>query len=89
MRRAAKTDGNQHQIVQALRAVGAKVVYIKEPVDLLVGFRKRNILLEVKDVNGRLTKAQEEFLQTWPGEAWIVQNEYQALEAVVGKEAMK
>ena len=89
MRRAAKADGNQHQIVKALKAIGAKVYYIKEPVDLLVGYRGKNSLLEVKDIHGRLTKAQEEFMQTWPGQAWIVQSVDQALEAIIGKEHLK
>lgn len=89
MRRAAKADGNQREIVNALKAIGARVYYIKEPVDLLVGYRGKNCLLEVKDIHGRLTKAQEEFMQTWPGEAWIVQTVNQAMEAVLGKDVMR
>lgn len=88
MRRAAKTDSTQAPIVEALRKIGAKVYYIKEPVDLVVGFRKRNILMEVKDVNGTLTKGQEEFIATWPGEVHIVRSIGEALTAVLGKKAM-
>lgn len=85
MRRAAKADANQRQIVAALRQIGADVYYIKEPVDLMCGFRGRTIALEVKDAKrGRLTKAQEEFFQTYRGEAYIVQDVGQALKAVMG-----
>ena len=86
MRRAAKADANQRQIVAALRQIGADVYDIKKPVDLAVGFRGRTVLLEVKNVDGRnrLTKAQEEFFQTYRGEAYIVQDVSQALKAVMG-----
>lgn len=83
MRRAARIDSNQRQIVSALRQIGASVYYIKEPVDLAVGFRKRTVLLEVKSDGGRLTKSQAEFFQTYSGEAYIVQDVGQALKAVM------
>lgn len=84
--RARKVDANQRQIVRALRQIGASVYEIKEPVDLLVGFRKRSIALEVKNVDGRnrLTKQQQEFFATFAGEAYIVQDVQQALKAVMG-----
>lgn len=88
MRRAAKRDANERPIVEALRRIGAMVERLNEPVDLVVGFRGRTVLLEVKDSGGTLTKAQAEFFARWPGEAYIVQNVAQAMEAVVGKEAM-
>lgn len=69
--------------MSALRQIGASVYYIKEPVDLAVGFRNRTVLLEVKADKGRLTKAQEEFFQTYRGEAYIVQDVGQALKAVM------
>jgi GTPase len=90
MRHAARTDAVQKEIIKALRAIGARVVYIKEPVDLLVGFRGATHLMEVKESGGRLTKQQEDFLTTWNGgSAWIVQTPSQAIEAVIGKEAMR
>ena len=89
MRNAARTDAVQGPIVRALEAVGARVYYIKLPVDLLVGFRGRNILLECKSPNGRLTKDQEKFKATWNGEVHVVQTPEEALAAVLGKEVMK
>lgn len=89
MRRAAKRDANERPIIEALRRIGASVVVMKEPVDLLIGWKGRTIALEVKDIGGRLTKAQEEFFAYFGGEAYVVQNIQQAMEAVLGKEAMR
>lgn len=84
MRRAAKTDAVQRQIVAALRQIGADVFYIKEPVDLMCGFKGRTIAIECKDPkHGKLTKRQEEFFQTYRGEAYIVHDVGQALKAVM------
>lgn len=69
MRRAAKTDANQQAIVERLRAIGARVFYVKEPVDLLVGYRNATVLLECKAPGGRITKAQAEFIAQWNGGA--------------------
>lgn len=76
MRRAAKIDANQEEIVKALRAVGATVQSLaaigKGCPDLLVGFRNGSFLLEVKD--GRkppsareLTDDQIEWHINWRG----------------------
>lgn len=76
MRRAAKVDRNQAEIVQALRKVGASVqslAAVGEGVpDLLVGWRGMNLLIEVKDGNkppsGRkLTPDQEAWHDAWAG----------------------
>ena len=48
LRRAKRTDLNQAEIVQALRSAGARVWILGQPLDLLVGFRGRLVLLEVK-----------------------------------------
>lgn len=83
--RARKVDRNQAEIVQALRAIGASVHVIEEPVDLMVGWRKRTIALEVKNGNWRLTPQQEKFFRDYEGEAYLVENVNQALMAVTGK----
>ncbi len=53
MRRAARIDANQREIVATLRSVGALVILLsaigKGVPDLLVGFRGVWTLLEVKD----------------------------------------
>lgn len=89
MRRAAKVDANQSAVVKALKAIGCSVHYIKEPVDLAVGFRKRSVLMEVKnpDEDWKLTPQQEKFFAEWNGEAYIVEDEGQAIRAILGKTA--
>lgn len=84
MRRAAKIDANQPEIVEAMRKVGATVYYIKEPVDLLVGYRKRTIAMEVKNPGGdwKLTPQQEVFFRDFAGEAYIVESVHEALLAL-------
>ncbi len=78
MRRAARRDDNETEIVKALRKAGAYVVFIDEPCDLLVGFQSRTILLEVKDGNKppsarKLTPNEQKFHDEWTGgELYIV-----------------
>lgn len=85
MRRAAKIDANQHELVEALKRIGARCYFIGKPLDLLVGFRGRNILLEVKNAEGkdRLTREQEEFISTWNGELHVCRTVDEAIDAVV------
>ena len=58
MRRDAKVDQNQQEIITALRQIGASVYPLhfagKGCPDLLVGFRGRNYLIFVKTERGRL-----------------------------------
>ena len=90
MRRAAKTDGNQAAIVQALRKVGVAVEIIGKPLDLLVCVRGRTALVEVKNPDGsdRFTSEQVQFLGSWPGEAHIVRSVDDALRALLGNDAI-
>jgi len=68
MRRAARVDANQEQIVSVLRAAGAVVWIIGLPVDLLVGYKNHTFLVEVKtDSKKRLTKLQADFFENWCG----------------------
>jgi hypothetical protein len=68
MRRAARVDANQEQIVSVLRAAGAVVWIIGLPVDLLVGYKNHTFLVEIKDGSKkRLTKLQADFFESWCG----------------------
>jgi hypothetical protein len=68
MRRAARVDANQEQIVSVLRSAGAVVWIIGLPVDLLVGYKNHTFLVEIKtDSKKRLTKLQTDFFQNWCG----------------------
>jgi hypothetical protein len=82
----AAVDHNQSAIVDALRKVGAKVEIIRKPLDLLVGFNRRTYILEVKQVKGRISQGQEDFIREWPGDiACVVRSASEAL-AVIGCE---
>ena len=68
MRYAARVDENQAAIVKALRDPGAYVWIIGLPVDLLVGYKDRTLLMEVKTTSKkRLTGLQADFFEKWTG----------------------
>jgi hypothetical protein len=74
-------DSNQIEIVSALRQAGATVAILSNVgggiPDLLVGWRGINLLLEVKNLDGRgkrLTPAESEFMDTWRGQVAIVED---------------
>jgi hypothetical protein len=75
MRRAARVDANQEQIVSAMRACGATVRIVTQGdglPDLLVGYRGYTILMEVKDGRKppsarRLTEEEQKFFENWTG----------------------
>jgi hypothetical protein len=88
MRHAARTDASQAEVVKALRAIGAQVYYVKLPLDLLVAYRSRTFLVEVKEDGGRMTKEQSEFLAVWTGEAHVVRSPEEAVRVAIGERAM-
>ena len=52
MRRAAKVDVNQPEIVKCLRAMGAHVLHthqLKNAFDILVGYHGNLYIMEIKD----------------------------------------
>lgn len=68
MRKAARVDSNQEQIVSALRAAGAYVWIIGLPLDILVGYKNHTWLMEIKtDHKKKLTKLQRDFFENWIG----------------------
>src|SRR5258708_2970350 len=85
MRRAAKGDDNRHELVEAMKRIGARVYPIGKPLDYLVTFRKRTLLIEIKNPDGRnrLTKEQEDFIAGWDGEIHICRSVEEAVSVVV------
>lgn len=83
-----KTDKNQQEIMDALRKVGASVSSLHTVgcgiPDLLVGYRGRNYLIEVKTDKGKITPAQIEFHGSWRGEVHIVRSVDDAIRVVQG-----
>lgn len=91
MRRAAKVDANQEQVVAALRYAGAQVQSLaaigKGVPDLLCSFRGNLFLLEVKDGSKspsrqKLTADQQTWHQTWGAVIEVVNSPEQALRAI-------
>ena len=65
---AKKRDANEPEIVEALEGIGA-TVYRLDMFDLLVGYRGKTHLIEVKNPTGKnkLTEAQIAFIEKWKG----------------------
>lgn len=83
-----KTDQNQKEIVKALRQIGASV-FNTAPLgkgfpDLVIGYRRKNYLIEVKTEKGKLTPHEEEFFNTWNGEVSLVRNIEDAIRVING-----
>jgi len=86
MRWAAKTDANQAEIVAALRAVGASVFLTHRLgggfPDLCVGFRNKNVLMEVKIDKGSLNELEQDFFREWRGQRCVVRSVDEALKVI-------
>jgi hypothetical protein len=78
---AKKRDSNEASIVNILRTFGATVIR-SDAVDLIVGFRGKNYLLEVKTKTGVLKPSQIHLRDFWAGKYDIVRNEHEALRAI-------
>ena len=86
LRRAAKVDVNQPEIVAGLRKVGFSVLIIsqlKNCCDIVVGKDGRNWLLEIKpNVKAKLTEGEVKFHENWKGSVYIVTTVEEALEVI-------
>lgn len=91
MRRNAKIDANQPEIVKGLRKIGATVLItavLKNCFDLLIGYRGINYIMEVKDgklppSRKRLTDGEQEFKDNWRGGPYyVVESLEQAIEII-------
>lgn len=81
--RARKIDDNQNLIVKQLRKMGASVAITsmigKGFPDLVIGFRDKNYLIELKDgtkskSRKELTVDERRFFITWRGQIEICEN---------------
>lgn len=87
MRRAARRDDNEKEIIAAMREAGAYVKAINDEglFDLLVSYRGETMLIEVKDgakppSARRLTEAEQKFHDEWPGsDLYIINSVEEAL----------
>jgi len=71
MRHKASLDANHTEIVSQLRHIGATVVDLakvgKGCPDLLVGWRGKTYLMEIKTKTGHMRTTQEQFFRSWTG----------------------
>jgi hypothetical protein len=86
---AKRTDSNQKEIVSTLRKCCADVLVLSDVgkgcPDLLMGYRGKNILIEVKDGKKPpskrvLTPDEQKFHDVWRGQVCIVKSVDEALE---------
>ena len=86
MRRATRVDENQVAVVKALRKIGASVLHLHRVgsgcPDLLVAYRGRNVLLEVKRPGEKPNALQVKFYEKWRGEVHIVYSPLEAVDAL-------
>jgi hypothetical protein len=102
MRYASRADGNQGSIVNGLRAAGASVEHLTRMgegwPDLLVGWKGKNFLLEIKNPDsrhdgaksgrsGETARRQREWYENWRGQVEVIRSLPQALLAIGAVEA--
>jgi len=91
MRVRGRVDRNQPEIVRALRQIGASVQSLADVgqgcPDLLVAFRGKTLLMEVKDgllppSQKRLTEDEQIWHKTWQAPVLVVESVQDALKFV-------
>lgn len=89
--RAYRVDSNQKDIVTALRNEGYSVQHLHSVgagcPDILVGYAGINVLIEIKEGDGKLTPAQVVWHSTWQGQIAVAKDKQEAIEVV--KNAIK
>lgn len=83
MRRAAKVDDTQREIVAALRKAGIAVQRIQAPnagcPDAVLGFGGVNVLAEFKTGKRDVNEAQRDFINGWPGPVIVARTPEEAV----------
>ena len=91
MRRNARIDSNQNEIVKAFRKLGASVLItsqLKNCFDILVGYKGINYIVEIKDGNKppsqrKLTEGEQNFADNWRGgKYYIIESVEQAIKLI-------
>lgn len=88
--RAYRVDANQREIVAALREKGFTVQHLHKVgegcPDIIVGHsyggRPYNVLLEIKEGDGKLTPQQVIWHAGWRGQCAVVKSASEAIQAV-------
>jgi hypothetical protein len=85
----ARRDANSKEVIDALRAAGASVVDVGQPLDLVVGYVGKTVLMEIKNPNSRYGRKgdngnQKDFKATWQGGAVATVDSAEAALRVLG-----
>ena len=67
-----RRDKNEKDIVDYFKRIGFSVARLNTPLDLLVGYKKRNYLVEVKMPGKKLNDNQVEFVDEWKGQYIVI-----------------
>ena len=95
MRRAAKVDANQKEMVDAFRTFGCSVLHLHQVgggcPDIAVGLNKKTVLVEIKDgdkVKSKrvLTADEQKFHDGWKGSLFVVEDLGDVIALVKGLE---
>lgn len=98
MRRIAKIDVNQPEIVKEFRVLGCSVQHLhvvgRGCPDILVGFQGINILVEIKDglacpSKRKLTKDEKQWHEMWQGQVCIVESRDDAFKIIEDLKVIK
>jgi hypothetical protein len=86
VRRHGRSDGNQREIVEALRTVGATVEDTHALghgfPDILAGFRRFNWAIEIKLPGAKLTPDESLWHSSWNGQIAVVHSIEEAFELI-------
>lgn len=88
MRRRARVDENQSEIVSALRELGCSVELLHRVgggcPDVMAAYEGRTALLEIKNPNGspRLLSTQREWIARWKGRVAVVSSATEAVDVM-------
>ena len=79
MRRKARVDNNQKELVNFAKQHGCTIAHLhtlgRGIPDLLIGYQGRNYLVEIKSSeNGTLTNDEKTFFDSWRGDAAVITN---------------
>ena len=84
--KAPRVDVNHREIVQALAYVGATVQSLasigKGCPDILVGYRGKNWILEIKTPTGCVNDYQAKWARDWRGQSAVVRSVAEALKII-------
>jgi Holliday junction resolvase len=75
---ARRVDNIQRQVTEALRKLGITVLVLSNvghgAPDLLLGYAKKNYLVELKCGKNELTSFEKRFFDDWRGQALVAHN---------------